>query len=270
MSKTGDYLERLFSLEGKVALVTGAAGGIGRAVAYGMCGAGAVVALCDINSTKNKEIEAEFASEGKTAKAIGLDLTNKESVKKCVNEVINCFGKIDILINCAGVNKREGFLDVEEKTYDFIMNVNLKGVFLLTQEVVPHMIKNGGGKIVNFSSHNAQGMLGGVSVYGATKAAISALTRSMAIEWAKYNIQANAIAPGHVLTELTKVTWDTPHRAEYLRERIAMERPGTPEEMVGMIIMLSSSASDYMTGQTYHVDGGCLAGGKPWQYDTKW
>ena len=251
-------------------MVTGAAGGIGKAVSYGLCGAGANVVLCDINTEKNRAIEAEFAKEGKIAKAVSLNLIDIESIKACTKEVMNSFGTIDILVNCAGVNKREGFLDVEEKTYDFIMNVNLKGVFFLTQEVVPHMINNGGGKIINFSSHNAQGMLGGVSVYGATKAAISALTRSMAIEWAKYNIQANAIAPGHILTELTQSTWDTPHRAEYLRERIAMGRPGTPEEMVGMVIMLSSDASNYMTGQTYHVDGGCLAGGKPWQYDTKW
>ena len=267
MSKIGDSLEKLFSLEGKVVLLTGACGGIGEALARGIVGAGAEIALCDINVEKTKKLADEL---GEKAKAFFMDVSKTEEMVGVVGEVMELFGKIDVLINCAGINKREGFLDVLESTYDRIMNINLKGTFFLTQTVVPHMIKNGGGKIVNFSSHNAQGMLGGVSVYGATKSAVSALTRSMAVEWAKYNIQANAIAPGHVLTELTQITWDTPSRAEYLRERIAAGRPGTPDEMVGMVIMLASQASDYMTGQTYHVDGGCLAGGKPWEFDTKW
>jgi NAD(P)-dependent dehydrogenase (short-subunit alcohol dehydrogenase family) len=270
MGDIGSYLETQFSLQGKSALLTGGAGGIGRALAAGLCGAGAQTAICDINIEKSMEVAKELTAKGQKAKAFRLDLMKLESVRACVDAVAADFGRIDILINCGGINKREGLLDVEEATYDKIMAVNLKGTFFITQAVVPHMIKGGGGKIVNFSSHNAQGMLGGVSVYGATKAGVSALTRSMAIEWAKFNIQANAIAPGHILTELTQVTWDHPSRAPYLRERIAQRRPGTPEELVGMVLMLCSSASSYMTGQTYHVDGGCLAGGTPWQYDTKY
>jgi NAD(P)-dependent dehydrogenase (short-subunit alcohol dehydrogenase family) len=270
MSAIGDYLETQYSLAGKRAVLTGGAGGIGKAIAAALCSAGAQVAICDVAVDRASQIANELCGQGKKAKAFKLDLTKMESIKECVAEVAKDFGGIDILINCAGVNKREGYLDVLEKTYDFIMNVNLKGTYFFTQEVVHHMIKAGGGKIVNFSSHNAQGMLGGVSVYGATKAAVSALTRSMAIEWAKFNIQANAIAPGHILTELTQVTWDHPERSKYLRERIAQQRPGKPEEMVGMILMLCSQASSYMTGQTYHLDGGCLAGGTPWPYDTKY
>ncbi len=269
MSDIGSYLETQFSLAGKTALLTGGAGGIGSALAVGLCCAGAQTAVCDVNIDRAREIAAALSAGGHQAKAFELDLTESTSIRQCVEAVVAEFGKIDILINCAGVNKREGFLDVEEKTYDFIMNVNLKGTFFMTQAVVPYMIKQGGGKIVNFSSHNAQGMLGGVSVYGATKGAVSALTRSMAIEWAKFNIQANAVAPGHILTELTQVTWHHPTRAPYLRERIAMRRPGMPEEIVGIVLMLCSPASSYMTGQTYHVDGGCLAGGTPWEYDTK-
>jgi gluconate 5-dehydrogenase len=269
MSEIGNYLETQFSLAGKTALLTGGAGGIGQALAVGLCSSGAQTAVCDVNVERAREIAAELTAKGRQAKAFKVDLTDVASIRACVESVASEFGKIDILINCAGVNKREGFLDVEEKTYDFVMNVNLKGTFFITQAVVPHMIKQGGGKIINFSSHNVQGMLGGVSVYGATKSAVSALTRSMAIEWAKYNIQANAVAPGHILTELTQVTWKHPTRAPYLRERIAMRRPGLPEEIVGMVLMLCSDASSYMTGQTYHVDGGCLAGGTPWEYDTK-
>jgi gluconate 5-dehydrogenase len=262
-------LETQFSLAGKTALLTGGAGGIGRAIAAGLCAAGAQTAICDIAIDPANKVAAELTAKGMKAKAFKVDLTNTASIKECADAVAKDFGKIDILVNCAGVNKREGFLDVLEKTYDFIMNVNLKGTFFMAQAVVPYMIKQGGGKIVNLSSHNAQGMLGGVSVYGATKSGVSALTRSMAVEWAKFNIQANAVAPGHILTELTQVTWDHPTRAPYLRERIAMRRPGMPEEVVGMVLMLCAKASSYMTGQTYHLDGGCLAGGTPWEYDTK-
>jgi gluconate 5-dehydrogenase len=269
LSDIGNYLETQFSLAGKTALLTGGAGGIGRAIAAGLCGAGAQTAICDIAVDQAGKVAADLTAKGMKAKAFKVDLTNTGSIRECAEAVAKDFGKIDILVNCAGVNKREGFLDVQEKTYDFIMNVNLKGTFFMTQAVVPFMIKQGGGKIVNLSSHNAQGMLGGVSVYGATKSGVSALTRSMAVEWAKFNIQANAVAPGHILTELTQVTWDHPTRAPYLRERIAMRRPGLPEEVVGMVLMLCSKASSYMTGQTYHLDGGCLAGGTPWEYDTK-
>ena len=265
----GEYLKTQFSLEGKAALLTGGAGGIGRALAFALCSAGATTAVCDLNLAQAEEVAAELKTKGLKAEALALDLTKIESIRQCAAAVAAAFGKIDILVNCGGINKREGFLDVEEKTYDLIMNVNLKGTFFMTQAVVPYMIKVGGGKIVNLSSHNAQGMLGGVSVYGASKSGVSALTRSMAIEWARFNIQANAVAPGHILTPLTQVTWNHPTRSVYLRDRIAMRRPGTPEEVAGMVLMLCAPASSYMTGQTYHLDGGCLAGGTPWDFDTK-
>jgi len=269
VSDAGEYLKTQFSLEGKSALLTGGAGGIGAAIAWALSSAGAETAVCDLNLKQAETVAANIRSKGLKAQAFALDLTSVESIRKCANTVAGALGKLDILVNCGGINKREGFLDVDEKTYDRIMNVNLKGTFFMTQAVVPYMIKAGGGKIVNFSSHNAQGMLGGVSVYGATKAGVSALTRSMAIEWAKWNIQANAVSPGHILTALTQVTWDHPTRSTYLRERIAMRRPGTPEEVAGLVLMLCSPASSYITGQTYHLDGGCLAGGTPWEFDTK-
>jgi len=269
VSNIGDYLKTQFSLEGKAALLTGGAGGIGAALAYALCSAGAATAICDLNLEQAEKVAAELRSKGLQAKAFAVDLTQVKSIRKCADAVADAFGKIDILVNCGGINKREGFLDVTEQTFDRILNVNLKGTFFMTQAVVPYLIKAGGGKIVNLSSHNAQGMLGGVSVYGATKSGVSALTRSMAIEWAHFNIQANAVAPGHILTPLTQVTWDHPTRSIYLKDRIAMRRPGTPEEVAGLVLMLCSPASSYITGQTYHLDGGCLAGGTPWDFDTK-
>ncbi len=266
----GGYLEKTFSLEGKTVILTGAAGGIGAELARGLANAGGNMILCDIAMDPLEKLASELREEGCKAKAFRLDVTDTASLPAFVDEIDKEYGKLDVLINCAGINKRIGFLDYDEATYDRIMNINLKGVFFLTQEVVKHMIPHKSGNIINVSSHNAVGMLGGCSVYGASKSAITALTRSMAVEWAKFGIRANAIAPGHILTQLTQVTWDNPERAEYLRERIAMRRPGLPSELVGVVVMLASDASSYMSGMMIHIDGGCLAGGSPWNYDTNY
>lgn len=271
MSRIGDNLEKLFSLEGKVILATGAAGGIGTELCRGMAAAGGDVAICDLDFETAKKKADEIVAEGGSAKAFALNVLDKTSIKECTDNVLAAFGHIDVLANIAGINKREGILDVEEATYDKIMGINLKGTFLMSQEVVKHMIKRGkGGSVINIGSHNDEAMLAGCSVYGATKSGVVALTRCMAIEWAKHNIRANAISPGHILTPLSQVTWDHPTRSVYLRERIAMARPGNPEELVGLCILLASDASTYMSGQAYHVDGGCLCGGQPWDYDTKY
>ncbi len=264
----GHALEKLFSLEGKVVLLTGATGGIGSELARGLAQVGATLALADISLPPLESLQAELP-EGAHHGYL-LDISQMDSIRQVVQTVLSDFGRIDVLINCAGINKREGFLDVEEATYDRIMGINLKGLYFLSQEVVRASMRKTGGKIINLASFNSTSMLGGVSVYGATKSAVAALTRSMAIEWAKFNIQANAIAPGHILTALTQVTWDNEHRANYLRERIAAERPGLPEELVGITVLLASGASSYITGALINVDGGAIAGGKPWQFDTQY
>lgn len=130
------------------------------------------------------------------------------------------------------------------------------------------MYKRKSGNIINIGSHNDKEMLDGCSVYGAAKSGVVALNHSMAVEFAQYGIRCNAISPGHILTPLSQVTWNHPTRAPWLRERIAMKRPGRPDELVGIAILLASDASSYMSGQAYHVDGGGLCGGSPWDYDT--
>jgi len=244
----GGYLEGVFSLKGKVILFTGAAGGIGSAICEGYAKAGATMALCDMDMDRLEELEKKIKASGGEASSFKLDLTNMGDIKNCVNSVISQFGRIDVLFNCAGINKREGLLDVEESTYDRIMQINLKGLYFMSQEAAKHMRKAGKGNIINMASHNSVGMLGGCSVYGATKSAVTALTRSMAVEWAKFGIRANAIAPGHIITPLTTVTWEHPTRSVYLKERIAMERPGTPEEIVGTALLPASHATTYLTG----------------------
>lgn len=263
-------LEKMFSLENKVIMLTGSAGGIGAVLAKGLAAVGANMQLCDVAQEQNKTLATEISAQGGMAKSYVLDLSDMDSIVRCTKQVMETCGRIDVLINCAGINKRDGFLDVTEELYDKIMAINLKGVYFLSQAVAKHMHVQGTGNIINVSSHNAVGMLGGCSVYGASKSAITALTRSMAVEWAQYGIRANAVAPGHILTPLTQVTWDNPQRVRYLKERIAMQRPGLPEELVGTVVLLASDASFYMSGMMIHVDGGCLAGGSPWPYDTKY
>ena len=264
------YLSKMFGLNGKIIAVTGAAGGIGTELAKGLANAGGTIALCDVDAVRNAAAAEEVTNAGGTAKAFSLNVLDKSSIDNCIKEIIETYEKIDVVVNCAGINKREGFLDVEEETYDRIMGINLKGVFLFSQRAAKEMIKKKQGNFINIGSHNDEGMLGGCSVYGATKSGVVALTRSMAVEWARYNIRANAISPGHILTPLTTVTWEHPTRSVWLRDRIAMRRPGNPDELVGMCIMLASDASSYMTGQAYHVDGGCLCGGDPWDFDTQY
>ena len=266
----GGTLTKLFTLEGKVILLTGAAGGIGAALAAGLAAAGGDMALSDLPGAALDNLCEQIRDEGGVAAPYPIDMLDMDNIKRGVADIIRDKGRVDVLINCAGVNKRNGFLDVTEDEYDRIMNINLKGLYFLSQEVAKHMMIAGKGNIINVASHNSVGMLGGCSVYGATKSAVTALTRSMAVEWARYGIRANALAPGHILTPLTQVTWDHPERSRYLTERIAMRRPGKPEELLGVTLMLASDASSYMSGMMIHADGGCLAGGSPWPFDTQY
>ncbi|MCL2578632.1 MAG: glucose 1-dehydrogenase [Oscillospiraceae bacterium] len=261
------YLESLFSLNGKIALVTGAGGGIGSAIAQALCHAGAHVALTDINLDALQKIKDGL---GENASVFKLDMSDIASFAPVAANVAKITGKIDILVNCAGINKREGIVDVDEATYDKIMDVNLKGAYFLSQAVAPYLKEQGGGTIINIGSHNTGMALGGVSVYGASKSGLMALTRSMSVEWAKYGVRANCISPGHFKTELTAPTWAHPERSKYLLERIALNRPGVPDDLVGISIFLASDASSYITGCEFRVDGGFFSGGRPWPFDTKW
>lgn len=261
-------LKKLFSLEGKVVLITGAAGGIGSELSCGMAGIGAITCNCDISEKGLKAVEEKIRAEGGTARSYVMNVTDQNSIQQAVDAIVAEFGRIDVLCNVAGINKREGLLDVKEETYDRIMDINLKSVFLVSRAVAPHMMKAHSGSIINIGSHNATAMLGGCSVYGATKSGVLALTRSMAVEWAEWGIRANSVSPGHILTPLTQVTWDHPTRGDYLRDRIAMRRPGNPDELLGLMALLASDASSYITGSNFVIDGGCLCGGTPWDFDS--
>ena len=264
----GENLRQMFSLEGKVALITGAGGGIGSELALGLAKAGASVAIADINTQTLEDTRASIEGAGGIAAAFAVDLRSLQDIRRLVQDVVGKFGRIDILVNNAGVNKREPFTVPDEETFDFIVDINLKAVYFLSHAVAKHMVEAGivGGSIINIGSHTAAAAMGGNTIYGATKSGVVSITRSIAIEMAPYGIRANAISPGHIMTPLTeKSLWADEGRSKWLLDRIAMQRPGYPKDLVGLAVLLASDASAYMSGMSYHVDGGCLAGGVPWE-----
>ncbi|MBN2317847.1 MAG: 2-dehydro-3-deoxy-D-gluconate 5-dehydrogenase KduD [Acidobacteria bacterium] len=247
-----------FKLDGKVAIVTGASRGLGRAIALGLAEAGADIALVDILDMKDTGTQIEKL--GRKCIAVKADLGRKESAEEIVRETVKGLGGIDILFNNAGIIRRAPFADFTEKDWDDVMNVNIRGLFFLSQAVAKTMIEQGrGGKIVNTASMLS--FQGGILVpsYTASKSAVMGLTRLMACELAKHNIHTNAIAPGYMATDNTKALREDPARNKAILDRIPAGRWGEPEDLQGVAVFLASSASDYLNGYTIAVDGGWLA-----------
>ena len=256
----------LYSLEGKIALVTGAGRGIGRGISEGLSAYGAKVVAAARTRSELDELVGSVKENGGDALAVEMDISDLKSIRSVVQTALDHFGKIDILVNNAGMNRKFPFVEVTEETYDQIMSVNLKGLFFISQEVAKHMIPRRKGKIINIGSLTSGMALGNVSVYASTKGAVGQLTKSQALELAPFNIQANAICPGFVLTALTKSLWEQPRFAEWGKTRIPAGRLATPEDMVGTALFFASAASDYVTGQLIYVDGGVMCG-EPWPTD---
>lgn len=254
-----DYLKTLFGLEGKVALVTGASGGIGSGIAKAYAAAGATVIL---NGTRREKLEALAAEiEGKTV-IMPADLSTPDACRALIEEIDATLGRLDILVNNAGINRRKPAADFTEDDYRTILSVNLDGVFFLSQAAYPLIKKGGGGKIIQIGSMTSYIGLGNVAVYGMTKSAIAQLAKTLAVEWAKDNIQVNCLAPGFIVTPLTEAgMFSDQKKVNWLMQRIPAHRPGTPADLVGTALLMASPASDYLTGQVIAVDGGFLAGG---------
>ncbi len=248
----------LFDLEGKVAIVTGASRGLGQAMAIALAQAGAnVVGVGQSNMTSTKE---EVERAGKKFLEIKADLTSTEKVNEIVEKTIENFGRIDILVNNAGTIRREDAIDYTQEDWDAILNLNLKTVFFLSQRVAKEFIKQkSGGKIINIASMLS--FQGGIRVpaYTASKSGIAGITKALANEWAKSNINVNAIAPGYMATDNTKAIREDDKRNLEILERIPAGRWGTPEDLAGAVVILASKASDYVNGYTLAVDGGWLA-----------
>lgn len=248
-----------FNLEKKVAIVTGASSGIGKSVALTLAEVKANVILVDIRIDMLNQLVEQINKRGQKAIAIKADVSKKVEVVRMVQETLKEFTKIDILVNCAGINRRAPAEIYTEEDWDNVINTNLKGVFLCSQAVGRIMIKHRKGKIINISSMNSVIAGENLSAYDASKGGVKQLTKSLALDWAKYNINVNAIGPGNFKTEMTQSQYEDEVKSQQVITSIPLKRWGEPQkDLSGPIILLASEASDYITGQTIYVDGGCL------------
>ena len=247
----------LFDLSGKVAIVTGGARGLGRIIALALSDAGADVVIADILIPLAEDVVKEIEEKGNRAIAVKLDVTNANDVQEMVSKVTDNFGKIDILINNAGIQCISAAEDFALEDWTRVLNVNLTGVFLCSQAVGKIMINQKKGKIINISSlFGTLGSPHGAAAYNSSKGGVINLTKSLAVEWGKYNINVNAIAPGIIETDLTRKRLEDKEYFDLWIDRTPLKRIGKPGDLSGAIIYLSSEASDFVTGNTIMIDGG--------------
>ncbi|MCX5909268.1 MAG: glucose 1-dehydrogenase [Deltaproteobacteria bacterium] len=249
-----------FKLNGRIALVTGASRGLGQGMAVALGSAGASVALEARTKPSLEETAKMIQETGSKAHVLQADLSKTSESDRVVRETVAQFGKLDILVNSIGMQVRKPALEVVEKEFDDLIGVNLKSVYFLTQAAAKEMIKNKKGKIINITSLTSFIGLPNVSIYGASKGGILTLTRQWAIEWAKYNINVNAIGPGYFITALTADLFKNEDGKKWVLSKIPLGRTGEPSDLAGAAVFLASEASDYITGQILNVDGGWLAG----------
>jgi len=249
-----------FSLEGKVAVITGGSRGIGKATALGYARAGADVVVTSRKLPDLEMVADEIRSLGRRALAVEAHVARMEQISGLVEKVVAEFGKIDILVNNAGTSPVFApALELEERAWDVVINLNLKGLYFLSQMVARVMKEHGGGNIINVASVDGFRSEDNVGVYAISKAGVIMATKVMAREWNQYNIRANTIAPGMIHTRLLDSHWEVaPQDKPEVIKRILMGRIAEPEELVGAMIYLASDAASYVTGQTFIVDGGFL------------
>lgn len=251
--------DSLFDLTGTVALVTGGSRGLGRAMAAALGRAGASLALCARNTGDLAEAREELAAGGARVETFPMDVLDPGSVQAAVDGALAALGRIDILVNDAGVNVRKPVLELSVEDWDRVLDTNLKGTFLVTRAVVPQMLARGRGKVIHVSS-----ILGTVALplqvaYASSKGGVAQMTRVMALEWARQGVQVNAIAPTYFETALTEPLRRDPERNRFIVDRTPMGRRGKIDELDGTVVYLASRASDFVTGQIIHVDGGWTA-----------
>ena len=243
-------------LSGKVALVTGASSGLGRQAAIALAGAGAKVAVTARRVDRSEALSAEIVASGGQAGPFALDVRDPASVERVARDAAAALGPIDILVNNAGISVAKRPEDFTLDDYDFVHETNVKGPFLLAQAVGREMIKRGlGGKIINISSMMALRVTAKLTLYGMSKAAIAQMTKQMALEWARHDIQVNAICPGYIETEMNANHWLT-EAGKGMVAAMPRRRIGKPDVMDGLLLLLSSGKSDYMTGALIPIDDG--------------
>jgi len=246
----------LFDLTDKIAMVTGSTRGLGETSAKALAKAGADIAVCGRNPQDLERVSAEIQTMGRKSQGFELDVLSKEKVKKAVEQILNHFGRVDILVNNAGTNYRVPVLEYPEEQWDLIINTNLKGYFLVAQAVVPQMIEQGYGKVINMSSILGKVGLANQLAYASSKGGVDQMTKVMALEWAKQGVRVNAIGPTYFETDMVKQIRNDTVRFNFINERTPMGRWGYLPELEGTVIFLAAPASDFITGQTIYVDGG--------------
>jgi NAD(P)-dependent dehydrogenase (short-subunit alcohol dehydrogenase family) len=251
----------LFDLTGDVAVVIGGTTGIGRALALGLADAGADVIATSRRQEQVDQVATELEERGAKTLRIASDVLDRASLQTLADQVLETFGKVDILINCAGMTKRAPTLDYPEETWDTIIATNLTGTLRGCQIFGKTMIERGYGRIINIGSLTTFVGFFEVAAYGASKAAVGSLTRSLAVEWSKHGVTVNAIAPGVFRTDINRDLLDNTDRGRELLLRTPMQRFGNVEELVGAAVYLASRASSFVTGEILAVDGGFLASG---------
>lgn len=250
----------MFDLTGKVAIITGGGGGLGKPLALGFAKAGADVVVTSRDKSHLDPVVTDIQALGRRALAVSCDVTSAASCKAMVEAVMKEFGKIDILVNVAGTNCRFSAEEMPPEEFEKVIRFNILGTFLATQAVGAVMIEQGKGKIVNMSSvrGKAAPSIGGTA-YASSKGGVDSLTKAMAAEWAKYNINVNAVAPALVMTDMTREFLSKPEIYSKMTAEIPLHRLGAPEDILGPVLLLASDASDFMTGQILYVDGGLTA-----------
>lgn len=250
----------LFSVQDQVVVVSGGSRGIGRAIVAAFVERGAIVIATGRDRDALQQTELETAKEGNGATGVVCDVLDRSQIDRTVENVLNQHGRIDTLVNCAGVNRRMPAMKLSEDDFDYIMGINLKGAFHFSRAVGKVMLDQKSGSQINIASLNTDRPLPNVLPYAASKAALGNMTQALATEWGEFGVRVNGIAPGFILTDLTEKLWSDPTMRQWGIDNTPQKRLGMPQDMAGTAIFLASPASAFMTGQILYVDGGFTAG----------
>jgi NAD(P)-dependent dehydrogenase (short-subunit alcohol dehydrogenase family) len=249
-----------FDLTGRNAVVIGASRGLGRRMALALAGAGANLVVASRSLAPLQAVAEEIKTLGRQALAVECDVTKVVEIERLLAAAIDGFSRVDILVNAAGAIVRKPSHQITEMDWDMVIDVNLKGMLFACKVFGSHMMRNGGGKIINIGSLTSAIAFPERTLYAISKAGVVALTKALALEWARYKINVNAIGPGYFETELTIPLLRNEEWKRRLLQKIPLGRIGQPEDLDGITVFLASSASDYVTGQIFFIDGGFLAG----------